>query len=72
MEPIRTEWQVRCAFNSFCKRVLKHEAINAYNQRRQQQAHEMTFSDLTPQEENQLCFLVTVPPRSDLKFVECK
>lgn len=54
IEPNRTEWQVRCAFNAFCKRVLKNELINIYNERRQQQAREMTFSDLTPQEENQL------------------
>lgn len=33
MESIHTEWQVRCAFNSFCKKVLKHGAINAYKQR---------------------------------------
>lgn len=54
MESIRTEWQVRCAFNSFCKQVLKHEAINAYNQRLKQRSQETTFSDLTLQEENQL------------------
>lgn len=54
MEPVRTQWQVRCAFNGFCKRVLKNEAINTYKQRQQRQAKEMTFSDLTPQEENQL------------------
>src|SRR5699024_11974019 len=54
IEPDRTDWQVRCAFNAFCKRVLKNEAINIYNEKRQQQAKEMTFSDLTPQEENQL------------------
>jgi len=54
MELIRTEWQVRCAFNSFCKRVLKHEAVDAYNQKRKQQAQESTFSNLTPQEKNQL------------------
>lgn len=54
IEPNRTEWQVRCAFNAFCKRVLKNEAINIYNERKQRQAKEMTFSDLTPQEANQL------------------
>ncbi|MDQ0273757.1 RNA polymerase subunit sigma [Cytobacillus purgationiresistens] len=54
IEPDRTEWQVRCALNAFCKRVLKNEIINSYNERRRQQAKEMTFSDLTPQEENQL------------------
>lgn len=54
IEPDRTEWQVRCAFNAFCKRVLKNEVINIYHERRQQQIKELTFSDLTPQEENQL------------------
>ncbi|MEK5231750.1 hypothetical protein MHB42_08210 [Lysinibacillus sp. FSL K6-0232] len=54
MESIRTEWQVRCAFNSFCKQVLKHEAVDVYRQKRKQQAQESTFSDLTPQEANQL------------------
>ena len=45
---------VRCAFNAFCKRVLKNEAINIYNERQQRQKKEMTFSELTPLEENQL------------------
>ncbi|WP_040980577.1 MULTISPECIES: RNA polymerase sigma factor [Oceanobacillus] len=54
IEPSRTEWQIRCAFNAFCKRVLKNEAIDIYNERQQQQSKELTFSDLTPQEENQL------------------
>nr|WP_286314232.1 RNA polymerase sigma factor [Mammaliicoccus lentus] len=54
IEPNRTEWQVRCAFNAFCKRVLKNEAINIYNERQRRQTKEMTFSNLTPQEENQL------------------
>jgi len=54
IEPNRTEWQVRCAFNAFCKRVLKNEAINIYNERQQRLTKEMTFPDLTPQEENQL------------------
>ena len=48
IEPDRTEWQVRCAFNAFCKRVLKNEAINIYNERQQRLTKEMTFSDLTP------------------------
>lgn len=33
--------------------VLKNETINIHNER-QQQAKEMTFSNLTPQEENRL------------------
>jgi len=56
IEPDRTEWQVRCAFNAFCKQVLKNEAINIYNETQQRQAQEMTSSNL-PQEENQLFIL---------------
>lgn len=39
------------SLNGFCKRVLKNEAINTSKQR---QSREMTFYDLTPQEENQI------------------
>src|SRR5699024_7603529 len=54
IEPDRTEWQVRCAFNAFCKRVLRNDAINICNERQQRQAKDMTFSDLRPQENKQL------------------
>lgn len=53
-EPERTEWQIRCAFNGFCKRTLKNESINAHKELRKRQAHEINFSDLTLKEENQL------------------
>lgn len=53
-EPARTQWQIRCAFNGFCKRALKNEAINAHRDTKRQQLREVTFSDLTKQEENQL------------------
>ena len=53
-EPIRTQWQIRCAFNGFCKRTLKNEAINAHGEIKRRQLQEVSFSDLTPQEENQL------------------
>ena len=53
-EPERTEWQIRCAFNGFCKRTLKNESINAHRDIRKRQEHEINFSDLTPKEENQL------------------
>jgi RNA polymerase sigma factor (sigma-70 family) len=58
-EPIRTQWQVRCAFNGFCKRVLKHEAIDAHKERKRRQLREVTFSDLAPQDEQQLFSLDT-------------
>lgn len=53
-EPTRTQWQIRCAFNGFCKQALKREAMNAHRDIKRQQLREVTFSDLTPQEENQL------------------
>ena len=58
-EPTRTLWQIRCAFNGFCKRTLKNEAINAHKQTKRQQLKEVPFSDLTPHEENQLYTLDT-------------
>ena len=53
-EPIRTQWQIRCAFNGFCKRSLENEKLAAYRDMKRRQLREVTFSDLTPQEENQL------------------
>ena len=53
-EPIRTQWQIRCAFNGFCKRTLKNEALNAHRDIKRHQLREVSFSDLSPQEENQL------------------
>ena len=53
-EPERTEWQIRCAFNGFCKRALKNESINAHKEIKRRQAREISFFDLTPKEENQL------------------
>ncbi|WP_428257590.1 RNA polymerase sigma factor [Gallibacter sp. Marseille-QA0791] len=54
MEPNRTEWQKRCTFNGFCKTVLRNEAIDAIRERKYRRKHEVTFSELSPQEENQL------------------
>ncbi len=53
-EPIRTQWQIRCAFNGFCMRSLENEKLAAYRDMKRRQLREVTFSDLTPQEENQL------------------
>lgn len=54
MEPNRIEWQKRCTFNGFCKAVLRNEAIDAIRERKYRKKQEVTFSDLSPQEENQL------------------
>ena len=53
-EPNRTQWQIRCAFNGFCKQALKREAMNAHRDTKRQQSREVTFSDLSPLEESQL------------------
>lgn len=53
-EPSRTQWEIRCAFNSFCKKAIKYEAANARRDSQRQQMREVVFSDLTPQEEKQL------------------
>ena len=34
-EPIRTQWQIRCAFNGFCKLALRREAMNAHRDTKQ-------------------------------------
>ena len=53
-EPARSQWQIRCACNGFCRRSLKHETINAHRQTRRRQLREVSFSNLTAQEESQL------------------
>ena len=52
-EPERSEWQIRCAFNGFCKRTLKNESINAHKELKKRQSHEINFSDLTPQPQSE-------------------
>ena len=53
-EPDRSQWQIRCAFNGFCKRTLKNEAINAHRDTKKQQLYETVFSDLNLNEEAML------------------
>lgn len=53
-EPDRTQWEIRCAFNGFCKRTIEREACNAHRDVKRHQLREVTFSDLTTQEENSL------------------
>ena len=53
-EPNRSQWQIRCAFNGYCKRALRNEAINAHRDVKYLQLNEVSFSDLSSREENQL------------------
>lgn len=55
MQPNRLEFQKQCAFQGFCKRALRNEAANAHREIKRRRAKEVSFSDLTPQEQNQLC-----------------
>lgn len=49
-EPIRTQWQIRCAFNGYCKRALQNEMLAAKRDIKRRQRREV----LTSQEEKQL------------------
>lgn len=53
-EPNRTQWQIRCAFNGYSKLSLRREAMNAHRDTKQRQLREVIFSELSPEEENQL------------------
>ena len=53
-ESTRNHRQIRCAFNGFCKQTLRNEARNAGRDIERQQLKTVSFSSLTPQEENQL------------------
>ena len=53
-EPNRTQWEIRCAFNGFCKKAVRCEASNAHRDTRRRQLQEVSFSDLPPEEESQL------------------
>ena len=54
-EPIRTQWEIRCAFNAYCKRSLMNEKLVAHRDMKRRHLREVSFSDLTQQEEDQLC-----------------
>lgn len=54
MEPTRREFQKQCAFQSFCKTVLRNEACDAHKEIRRHRAKEITFSDMSFDEAQQL------------------
>lgn len=59
-EPARTQWQIRCAFNGFCKQTLKREAMNAYRERALNTAPENKCSGLRATDE-QAPLMIPVP-----------
>ena len=48
------EQDKRHAFDSFCKKILKHEARDYYDELKRQRSRETTFSDLSVKEMEQL------------------
>lgn len=63
MQPNNHEQSKRHTFDSFCKKILKHEARDYYDELKRQRSREITFSDLSAKEMEQLCtvdkYLVT-------------
>ena len=53
-EPIRTQWQIQCAFNGYCKRVLRNEASNAHRDVKRKILREVNFSELKAEDEQTL------------------
>lgn len=43
-------------FDAYCKKLLRHAAVNAHRARRRRASKTVTFSGLTPRELNQLYF----------------
>jgi RNA polymerase sigma factor (sigma-70 family) len=54
MNPTSHEQNKRHAFDSFCKKVLKFEARDHYDQIKRRRGKEVSFSELTEQELEQL------------------
>ncbi|RXI40148.1 hypothetical protein DP129_05420 [Clostridium tetani] len=54
MKPNSHEQNKKHAFDSFCKKVLKHEARDYYDELKRQRSRESTFSDLSTKEMAQL------------------
>ena len=54
VKPNSHEQSKRHAFDSFCKKILKHEARDYYDELKRQRGRETTFSDLSAKEMEQL------------------
>ncbi|WP_440896993.1 sigma-70 family RNA polymerase sigma factor [Amphibacillus sp. Q70] len=54
MKPNNLEQSKRHAFDSFCKKILKHESRDYYDEMKRQRDKEISFSDLSAKEINQL------------------
>ena len=53
----RNEFEIRCAFNGYCKQVIKNEAANAHKELNRLSQKEVLFSDMSSADEKSLCTL---------------
>ena len=54
VKPNNYEQSKRHAFDSFCKKILKHEVKDYYDELKRQRSRDTTFSDLSTKEMDQL------------------
>ena len=54
MDKEKSEFEARCRFNAYCKKILRNELISSVREYKKQRRHEVSFEDLTPKEEKQL------------------
>lgn len=50
----RNEFEIRCAFNGYCKKVIKNEATNAHKELNRLSQKEVLFSDMSSADEKSL------------------
>ncbi len=54
MEKEQSEFETRCRFNAYCKKVLHNELIDYVRESKRRFSHEIALDDLTPHEAKQL------------------
>ena len=50
----RNEFEIRCAFNGYCKQVIKNEAVNTHKELNKLCKKEVLFSDISKADEDNL------------------
>lgn len=58
----RDSEHLACCFDAYCKRLLKHEVIDAIREQKRLGQWETTFSELTRTEQNQLQYIDQYAP----------
>lgn len=52
----KTEQSKRHQFDAYCKKILRNEACDAYDERKRRQGKEVLFSEMSPRELGKLSF----------------